>query len=327
MGTSQTVAVTGASGFVGRAVVRELLSRGHSVRSLVRDRVKAREVLPAPSDTHTLVVGDVLDPRVMGELTARCTAVIHLIGIIRERPPATFQRMHVDATAAAIAAAKGAGVKRYLHMSSLGASDNGGTAYRTTKYQAERLVRASGLDWTIFRPGMIHGPQGEATEMFADLVAGHHPPFMFIPYFTRYEIDTRVPLGSATPTDPKVAPVSVVDVARAFAAALDRPASIGEVYNLVGSETLTWPQMLTLYRDKTSAGNERISPWGVPSEVASKVALVASKIGLGHLLPFDEGMAIMGGQDSTGSPDKATADLGIEFAPFSTSFAEYAGEI
>jgi len=327
MESSRTVAVTGASGFVGRSVVRELLARGHSVRSLVRDREKAREALPPASAVHTVVVGDVFDARAMTDLAHGCGAMVHLIGIIREKPPSTFRRMHVDATGAAINAAKAAGVRRFLHMSALGASDLGSAPYQTTKFEAERLVRRSGLEWTIFRPGLIHGPHGEATETFADLVAGHHSPFFFIPYFTRFEIDTRVPLGSATAVAPKVAPVSVLDVARAFASSLDKPASIGEVYNLVGSETLSWPRMLEMYRDKTHAGNERLAPWGVPSEVAAAVAFVAGKIGLGGFLPFDQGMAIMGGQDATGSADKATADLGIEFAPFSVSFAEYAAEI
>ena len=115
--------------------------------------------------------------------------------------------------------------------------------------------------------------------------------------------------------------------AYAFASALDKQVSVGEIYNLVGSETLSWPAMLKMYRDQTHAGNERLAPWGVPSEVAAAVAMVAGKIGLGGFLPFDQGMAIMGGQDSTGNADKATTDLGIEFASFSESFAEYAGGI
>ncbi len=323
----QTVAVTGASGFVGRHVVRELLARGHSVRSLVRDRDKAREVLPAPGEFHGVVVGDVFERRAAADLVRGCDAVVHLIGIIREAPPATFRRMHVEATREALGAAREAGVGRFLHMSALGASDTGGTAYLTTKFEGERLVRASGLDWTIFRPSLIHGPGGEATEMFADMVSGHHAPYFFIPYFTRYQIDTRVPLGGATPVDPKVAPVYVVDVARAFAAALERPGSVGEVYNLFGGETLTWPAMLRKFRDGTTAGNERLEPWGVPSEIASKVAGAAAKLGLGRFLPFDEGMAVMGGRDATGPSGKATEDLGVEFSSFSESFAQYAAEI
>jgi len=326
-GMGHRVAVTGAGGFVGRSVVRELLSRGHSVRSLVRDRARAREALPAQGEAHDLVVGDVFDGRAMGELVRGCDAMVHLIGIIREHPPATFRRMHVDATREALGACAAAGVRRFLHMSAIGASELAGVAYLTTKHEAERLVRASGQDWTIFRPSLIHGPGGESTEMFADLVAGHHAPYFFIPYFTRFEIDTRVPLGSASAIDPRVAPVFVGDVARAFGAALDKPASIGEVYNLLGSETLTWPAMLRQYRDKTSAGNEHLEPWGVPSEVASVVAAAAARIGLGGFLPFDSGMALMGGRDATGPTEKATADLGVEFASFSASFAEYAASI
>lgn len=322
-----TVAVTGASGFVGRSVVRELLSRGHRVRSLARDRAKAREALPPAGAAHAVVIGDVFDAGAMRELVEGCDATVNLIGIIREKPPATFHRMHVEASGRVLEAAKGAGVRRFLQMSALGVSDTGPTEYLRTKFEGERLVMRSGLDWTIFRPGLIHGPGGEATEMFANLVSGHHPPYAFIPYFTRFSIDTRVPLGSATPVDPSVAPVYVRDVARAFAAALAREGSIGEIYNLVGPQALTWPEMLVQYRDRTSAGNERLAPWGVPSEVASVVATIAGKVGLGGFLPFDAGMATMGGLDATGSSAKATADLGIEFAPFTESFGEYADTI
>lgn len=324
---SLTVAVTGSTGFVGRSIVRELLAQGHKVRALVRDRQKAREALP-PSSTPglELVLGDVFDPRSLGDLLTGANAAIHLVGQIRESANNSFRRVHVDATAAVLAACSGAKVGRYLHMSALAVSDLGPTAYQRTKFEAERLVRRSGLDWTVFRPGLIHGADGEFVGLMQDLCSGHEPPYMFIPYFTRWKVETGVPLGGLTPIDPLTAPVHVGDVARAFAAALLRPNTVGEVYNLVGSETLSWPTMLREFRD-SAHGNERIEPFGVPSEVASKVAVVAGKLGLGQLLPFDEGMAYMGGQDATADLAKARVHLGIEFAPFRASFRQYAEHI
>lgn len=324
-----TVALTGATGFVGRHMARELLSRGYRVRALVRDRQKAREVLPASGGGSALelVSGDALDAGALADLVGGTQACIHLVGILREKGGQTFKRMHPDATAAALQACGNAGVKRFLHMSALKASDTGATEYQRSKFEAERLVRRSGLDWTIFRPGLIHGPGGEFVEMASDWVTGHVPPYIFMPYFTRWQIDTSVPLGTAKPVDPKVAPIAVEDVCKAFVESLTRQMAIGEVYNLVGGETLSWPQMLTTFRDNVSGGNERLHPWGVPSEIASKVAMVADLIGLGGALPFDEGMAVMGGQDATASMEKARAHLGVEPKGFTETFKRYAGSL
>lgn len=328
MGEIKTVAVTGSTGFVGRHMVRALLDKGYRVRALVRDLAKARESLPSTARAGLeLITGDCLDGNSPAKLVAGCDACIHLVGIIRETAGTTFRRAHVDTTKAMTAACAAAGTRRYLHMSALKVSDTGKARYQTTKFEAEQLVRRSGLDWTIFRPGAIHGPGSEMMGMMADLVSGHQPPYFFIPYFTRWQIDTRVPLGSATAVAPVIAPVSVHDVVEAFVRSLSLPQTVGEIYNLVGSEELPWPEFLRHIRDNTEAGNERIEPSGVPSEVAARVAMVSAKLGLGGLLPFDEGMAWMGGQDATASLDKARAHLGMEFAGFRESFREYAAAV
>ena len=73
---------------------------------------------------------------------------------------------------------------------------------------------------------------------------GHAAPYIFMPYFARQVEDKRVPLGPVKTVDPRIAPVAVEDVARAFVGCLENPKAFGELYNLAGSETLTWPQML-----------------------------------------------------------------------------------
>jgi NADH dehydrogenase len=102
-----------------------------------------------------------------------CDAIIHLVGIIRAFPSRgiTFEKLHTEATANVVAAAKETGVSRLLHMSALGAREDGPTPYLSTKYAAEELVRESGLDFTIFRPSLIFGRGGEAIKMFSDMVA------------------------------------------------------------------------------------------------------------------------------------------------------------
>lgn len=328
MNTISTVAVTGATGFVGRYVVRELLRQGYAVKALARDRAKAKGVLP---EKARIVVGDVLNQADVDELLQGCQACINLVGIIREvRAPGktqTFRAIHVQAPRLLVARCDALGVARVIHMSALGARDTGVSEYQRTKWEGEQAWRLSELEWTIFRPGLIHGPDGEFVRTAKGWVSGSSAPYVFIPYFSRIVEDKRVPLGPINFVDPVVQPVAVQDVARAFVAALATPASVGEIYNLVGSEVLSWPRMLTQMRDQIPGGSPNLRPLGLPGEVGAIGALVAGKLGLGSLLPFDEGMARMGAEDSTASLDKLKAHFGFTPAPFSEVFATYAARV
>lgn len=324
----QKVAVTGASGFVGRHVVRALLDAGHSVRALSRDRSKARSVFSkAPADRLTIVAGDAADGRALSELVSGADAMIHLVGIIREAPnKQTFQRVHVETTRAVLTACDEAKVTRYLHMSALGVKSDGVSEYQRTKWEAERLVRSTNLEWTIFRPSMIHGPGGEFTQMAAGWARGDLPGNI-MPYFTRWQTDKSVPLGPSVELAPIVAPVSVEDVARAFTTALVTEQTIGEIYNLSGSERLSWPEMLTFIRDSIHGARENAAPWGMPGWLAATGAWMAKEVGLGSLLPFDVGMAKMGAQDSVSELAKLKHHMNLAPAGFRETFAGYAERV
>lgn len=340
---SRTVAVTGSTGFVGRYVVRELLSRGWSVRALIRDTAKAREALAADAARIELVVGDVCDDAVLARMLTTPSgepvdACIHLVGIIREvrgdstSQPQTFQRMHVDATRHVVDACRSAGVKRYVHMSALGVGPEGKTEYQKTKWEAERYVRRgfgddSDLDWTIFRPSLIHGPDGEFVQMMAGICAGETPPYFFMPYFARKQVDLSVPAGRVDWVAPSVQPVAVHDVAFAFAEAVARPQAIGEVFNLVGPEAMTWPTVLETLRDTIPGSNAKLQPFFIPGEHAAMIATLAGALGLGRLLPFDKGQALMGAQDSVADPAKAKIELGLTPRPFRETLRGYAAQV
>lgn len=319
---SAVAALTGATGFVGRSLVRELLRRGWTVRCLARDADKARRTLPA--DGVEVIRGDVFERAAMEELADGAGAMIHLIGIRRERrrEGVTFERMHVDATARALEAAGGAGVRRYLHMSALGTRPGGASEYHRTKWRAEGLVRDSGLDWTIFRPSLIHGADGEFMRMARGWATGTAPPFVFLPYFLRMEPGGLAP----RPETPSVQPVAVGDVARAFCEALERAETVGETYPLGGSERLTWPEMLREIRDAAPAPSP-LSPMGIPGDVAAMKARIAEALGLGGLLPFGESDAIMGSEDNVCSTEKVEAELGFRPSGFRESMRPYAGEL
>ncbi len=325
----RTVAVAGASGFVGRAVVRELVSRGHSVRALARDRAKARAVLPR--DGVSIVAGDITDPGAVADLLSGSSACINLIGIIRENRSAgqTFHKCHTESVRilADACATGGGAVTRFVQMSALGVKDVHVSEYQRTKFEGEQVLRRSSLDWTIFRPGLIHGVDGEFVHTAVQWCSGNHPPYLFLPYFTRGVEETRVPLGGVTQIDPVVAPIFVGDVARAFATCLDRPESIGEIYNLAGPERLSWPAMLRTMRDNIPGANTRLQPFGLPGEIAALGAKAAAFAHVGQFLPFDEGMARMGSEDSVATLDKVQTDLGLSPRPFTESFRSYASAL
>ena len=213
-----------------------------------------------------------------------------------------------------------------MQMSALGVSDEGVCAYQRSKWKAERAVRASSLRWTIFRPGLIHGPEGDFMRMAKSWCEGRALPHVFIPTFTRLDPAWRPPKPPRF-EDPVVSPVRVEDVAFAFAESLDREAAAWEVYDLVGPERITMRAMLEELRDALPLGKKSLRVIGAPSEVMAVNARLAEKMGLRDALPFDEGMAIMGGKDSVAGLDKASAHLSFAPAPYTETMRAYAASM
>ena len=141
------VLVTGASGFIGRRVVRRLLHDGHSVRALVRDP----ERLAMLPDTAETAQGDVLDP---GSLVRACEgvdAVAHLAAVIRESGRLTFQRVNYEGTRNVLEAAEAAGVGRFVFASTIGATSDAALPYLSSRWMAEQDVARSTVESVILR--------------------------------------------------------------------------------------------------------------------------------------------------------------------------------
>ncbi len=328
MTTAKTVAVTWATGFVGRHVTRALVESGYSVRALVRDPEKARRALGAGAEGAVQwIVGDVFDRGVMAELAQSAHGIVHTIGIRREFPPeVTFARLHPGATRCAIDAAQAAGVSRFIHISALGVRPDAACDYHRSKYESETLLRRSGLEWTILRPSLIHGPDGEFMQMVKAWVLSRAAPWFFLPYFVRVE------KGEGFPPAPRfvsarIQPVGVDEVAQAAVRAIETPQAVGEVYALGGAETVDWPTLLTTVRDAMPITERRKRLLPIPGQLASIKAIAAQAVGLGSLLPFGPSEPLMAMEDSVCALDKAREHLGFQPREFTGAVRQYASMI
>ena len=157
-------------------------------------------------------------------------------------------------------------------------------------------MRQSKLDWTIFRPSLIHGPGGEFLKMEAKWARGKSPPFLFMPYFG------GGPLGFSRQT--RVQPVFVEDVARAFVDALEKPQSIGRTYCIGGAEPMTWPDM---HRQaaRIFTGKRRLA-LPIPAWYARVITHVVPE----SLLPFTRDQVTMSREDNVCDIKPFAADFG-----------------
>ena len=155
-----TLAVTGATGFVGRALLEEAGKQGVEIRALTR-----RPQKKAPGVEW--ISGDLHDRKALRRLVRKAEAVIHVAGVVNAPDPAGFHLGNVEGTLTVVEAAVAAGVPRFVYVSSLAAREPKLSQYGASKAHAEKLVKASGLDWTIVRPPAIYGPHDrEMFEMF-----------------------------------------------------------------------------------------------------------------------------------------------------------------
>jgi len=316
--TSLTIAMTGATGFVGRAVAAALVGRGHTVKALCRDRNAPRAL---PDSGVEIVLGDVFDAGALDRTAAGADCFINLIGIHRERPGGvTYTRMHVEATERCLEAAIDAGTQRFIQMSALGARPEARSDYHKSKRLAELAVMGSGLDWTIVRPSIIHGPDGEFMHMARGWVTGTGLPGFFLPYFTPFDGPKPMPPAS-------VQPVFVDDVAELFARAVACDDAIGEIYAVGGPTAYPWPDLLRTIRDLVPGAKPSLEPQGLPEPMFVMQAKTAKVLGLSALLPFTEDDVLMATEPSTCSIAKAHAHLGFEPRAFDTSLAAYADQL
>ena len=226
------VALTGATGFVGKAAVARLLENGWHVRALTR-----RKQTEIPGVTW--VSGALDDVDSLFALCDGADSILHIAGVVNAPNAAGFESANVTGTANLIAAAKDAGVKRFVHVSSLSVKQPKLSQYGASKMRGEKLVATSLLDWTIIRPPGVYGPgDTEMLDMFRMAAKG----FAFLP-----------PRG-------KVSVIHVDDLARLLAAlAPAHEAATAQIYEADDGQDGGW----------THSGFARAIGWGMGKRVTA----------------------------------------------------------
>ncbi len=200
------LAITGGTGFVGKTVIRLAREQGFAVRALTR-----RE--QPPQDGVTWIGGALDDQAALVELATGADVVIHIAGVVNAPDKAGFEAGNVTGTLAMVEAAKQAGVRRFIHVSSLSAREPELSIYGGSKARGETVVQASGLDWTIVRPPAIYGPADtEMFEMFKMAASG----LVLLPpggRMSAIEVSdlARLLLALATERDESIAQIYEVD--------------------------------------------------------------------------------------------------------------------
>jgi uncharacterized protein YbjT (DUF2867 family) len=216
------ILVTGANGFVGRNLVRRLQKDGIAVRALVRNAAKAARLRDLGAE---LVDGDISNLLSLEAAMEGCEKVIHLVGIIQEAPGVTFKGVHVDGTQNLLEAAKKAGVRHFIYQSALGTRPNAKSQYHRTKWEAEELVRASGIPFTILRSSLIYGPGDLFTIRLAETI----------------KLSPVLPVIGTGQS--KIQPIFIDDVIECIRKISMSGSYLNEIYEIGGPEQLTYEEV------------------------------------------------------------------------------------
>ena len=224
------ILVTGATGFIGRHLVKRLAQNGERLRCLVRDVRRAEQILPA--DAVELVQGDTTRAATLATVLQGVDTVIHAAFMTADRKQSAGNRYYetnVQGTANLIEAARAAGVARIIEMSGLGTHPDKPGTYMQGRYEAERMVKESGLAWTIIQPSVLFGKGAPFIKGLTDLI----------------RTSPVVPLIGGGKM--QFQPIYVEDVVTVVLKVLQEPERIrNQTYTIGGPEYYTFTQIIVL---------------------------------------------------------------------------------
>lgn len=234
------VAVTGATGFVGSHLVRHLLDQGHEVIGMSHRRPR-----PNVGDRVEWRQGSVDDVNSMAKVFEGAEAVYHLVGIIVETGDKTFVDTVVHGTAHMVEACRRAGVRLMVYQSAMGTADDARSPYRQTKFEAERTIANSGLDFVILRPSIIYGPGDGFISMLSKMI--RLSPIVPLPGGGHFELQ----------------PVYVDDMSRCLERSLHTAEARSRVIEVGGPEKLEYRRIVNILM-KTMSRRRLTMPMPMP---------------------------------------------------------------
>jgi len=220
------IAVTGATGFVGRHTVRALVRAGHRVTAVVR-----HQTAELPFDKAVMTAaGNVDDPKGLTAAFAEVDCVVHLVGIIAETRKLTFEKTVVRGTANVVDACRQARVGRLVYLSAMGTGAEAPSRYHQSKYAAEQAVVQSGLEYVILRPSVIFGPGDGFVSMLENMI--RRSPVTPVIGDGRYRLQ----------------PIHIDDVTAAIVRSCEMVEAVGETIDLGGPEKLEYIEILNILK-------------------------------------------------------------------------------
>ncbi len=283
--------VFGASGFIGRYVVKRLAAQGYHVRVAVRDTEAAMFLKPMGAVGQVVLLHtSITQPEAVERAIVGAEVVVNLVGILAEKKPGDFKRIHEDAAGLVAGAAAAAGVKHLVQLSAMGASAASPSLYARSKAAGEAAVRHAFPAAVILRPSVVFGYEDGFFNRFARMA-------QLLPTLPVFAAGT------------KFQPVYVGDVADAVMAGL-RPAAAGKSFDLGGPQVMTMREILEYVQDKTDRLACMIP---VPMWYLKIVAALLEKLP-GQLLTRDQ--LILLGRDNVMAPGaEGLPALGITPTP------------
>lgn len=301
----QNILVLGGSGFIGSRLIAKLSAAGRRLQVVTRRYEDARHLILLP--TVNLIEADINKPGVLPGLLGGVDAIVNLVGELhggRGQPYGPgFAQANVEIPRMLVDAARAAGVRRIVHLSAMGVNEADPAAlpsmYLRSKAAGEQVIRgAREIDWTIFRPSVVFGPEDRFTQLFARMA--------------RY-----LPIIPVARGDAQIQPVWVGDVARAIIAALDAPWAAGRCFELAGPEVTT---LADVARAVCRWSGKRRVVWSLPDDIGRLQAL-ALEYAPGPTLMTRDAFATLGLANVASGP--LAAELGIEPVAMSAVAPDY----
>ena len=271
------IAITGATGFLGRHLVARLGSK--NIKCLVRKEDHGLKNIKT-------VKGDLSDKKALDNFVKNAKIVMHLAAIIDHKDKEQYKRVNIDGTKNLINACKKNKVKRIIFVSSMASTKSHLDDYGKSKSEAEKLLLNSGLDVTILRPSFIYGKDSNSMKKLLEFLH----KFKVIPIVGNGEYKFR--------------PVHVDDVVKSIILCINNKSSVGKTYNILGKTELTFNEFIDLVCKKYNIKKRKVH---IPISICLPISSIGSLITKNFPLKKTFVLSIKSG--TTGSIEPAERDL------------------